>query len=407
MNGDAPGKSILLGIILFCLAASCGMGPSEEKRAQLAGQADGDIEIGIVRTSAYSNFFLEGVTLAVEEINAGGGLLGRKLHIIVHDDRNEAGRGEKAATALARKKEVVAVIGHGNSNTAIPASVIYEKSGILFISCWAKNPVMTLYGGNYTFRNIPSQKKFGVQMAEFVQSRGMKKTVVFHERDAAQKSLANSFKKRATALGIEIKATRSYFGWEREFREVIAALLKVLERSKKKAEAWGKPEPGSKLNFDSIFISGTRPGAAELVKQLREMGIGVPIVGGKGLDSPGFWAAAGKAAEGIVVPTVFNPGYPDKKTRDFVRRFKERYELIPDTWAAQGYDAVSVLAHIIQESGSTVPLVMSTNLRYLEDWNGVTGSYSFTPRGDISGKEIFFKKRENGAFFFQTLLNRE
>jgi len=371
--------SILIPVL--SLVVSCCSGVSAEKREQSAAEAKGDIVVGIVHTSVYANFFLEGVNLAVEEINQQGGLSGRKIKTVIRDDFSDARRGEAVADELSGDKDVIAVIGHGNSNTAIPASVIYEKAGIVFVSYGAKDPDLTLYSGKFTFRNIPTQKDYGREIARFSHELSLSKTLVFHEREADHKSLADIFKKEAVALGAEIVATRSYFHWEKDFKDVIAQLKKDYE-------------------FDSVVISGSMPAAALVVKQLREMDITVPILGGDGLDSPDLWVIAGKAADGIIVPTVFNPGYPDKLTRDFVRRFQKKYDLIPDTWAAQGYDALSLIAYAVEDSDSAVPSVISNTLRFLEKWRGVTGSYSFVPEGDIAGKDIYFKKMNNGEFVF-------
>jgi len=372
-------KCILIPVL--SLLVLCCSGISAEKREQRAAEAKGDILIGIVRTSVYSNFFLEGVTLAAEEINGKGGVSGRKIKTIVCDDMNDARKAEEIAAGLAANSDVAAVIGHGNSNTAIPASVIYEKAGIVFISYGAKDPDLTFYSGKFTFRNIPTQKDYGRETARLSHELKLSKTLVFHEREADHKSLADIFKKEAVALGTEIVATRSYFNWENDFKDVIAQLKNDYE-------------------FDSVVISGSMPAAGLLVKQLREMEISVPILGGDGLDSPDLWVIAGRAADGIIVPTVFNPGYPDKLTRDFVRRFQAKYDLVPDTWAAQGYDALSLIAYAVEDNDSAVPSVISNSLRFLEKWKGVTGSYSFVPQGDIAGKKIYFKKMQNGEFVF-------
>jgi len=378
-NGNTCYRLFIIPALLFFI--SCGPDTLSEKRAQKAAVAKGDILIGVVKTSIFSEFLLEGVILAVDEINHRGGLSGRKIKTIIYDDHGDPRQGAKIAAKLAGNEDVIAVVGHGESDTAIAASIIYEKAGIVFISDGAMDPDLTLYGGKFTFRNIPTGKAFGTQIARFLHSSKLKKAVVIHERRSVNKSTADIVKKEATALGIEIMATRSYFNWQNDFKDTVAQLKKECE-------------------FDSVVISGNIPAAANLVKQLREMEISVPIIGDAGLDSPDLFAIAGRAADGIIVPTVFNPDYPDKLTRDFVRKFESQYELPPDTWAAQGYDAVSLLAHAIEKSGSTVPAGISSHLRFLEKWNGVTGSYAFVPEGDITGKEIYFKKMQKGDFVF-------
>ncbi|MCP4349198.1 MAG: ABC transporter substrate-binding protein [Desulfobacterales bacterium] len=373
------GRFTLIFLVFFI--CSCNILIPPEERGERAAESKGDIVVGAVYTSTYSNFFLEGVRMAVEEINQAGGVSGRKLKLITYDDKDDVSTGKKVAMKLARNKDVIAVVGHGTSTIAIPASVIYEKTGIAFISYGATDPDLTVYSNNYTCRNIPSQKIIGDKTAEFVSTFKPKKMVVFTEIDRNQQSLSEIFSEYAVARGTEIVATRSFFGQEKNFNSTIASLKTEYE-------------------FDSVFIASRLPAAGILVMQLRNLGVDVPIFGGDSMDSSDLWAIAGKAAQGIIVPTVFHSKYPDVQVQNFVRNFESKYGVVPDTWAAQGYDAVSLLAWAIGKTEPATPDAITTALRFLEKWKGVTGSYSFTPQGDIIDKEIFFKKMENGEFIF-------
>lgn len=373
-------------ILALLLIFSCGETVFEsEKRAERAEKAEGDIEIGIVRTSTLKNFFTEGVGMAVDEINQRGGLLGRQIKLVIRDDRGDISRGERIAIELANKKDVIAVIGHMKSDIAIPASVTYEKAGIVFMAYGANNPDLTRYTNKFTFRNIPTTYEFGKSIAEFIHSDEYKdkykKMVVFYERDSEDQSLSELFKEKAGEFGVEFVATRSYFKDDRDFRSIIADLKKG-------------------YTFDSVFIAGGPPAAAYIVKQLHEMEVSYPIISGPGLDSTSLLTIAGRSANGTIVVTVFNPDFSEPETLGFVKRFDLRYGFLPDTWAAQGYDAISVLAHAIEKTGSTVPIAISTNLQFLEDWKGVAGSYSFVSRGDIVDKKLFFKEVIDGKFAF-------
>jgi ABC-type oligopeptide transport system substrate-binding subunit/ABC-type sugar transport system substrate-binding protein len=375
--------SFFLFLLVLTVFTGCDFTPAQ--RAERAAGAEGDILIGIVETSFPSNYFLAGVRMAVDEINQQGGLLGRKVKLVIDDDKGAPETAEKIARRLAANKDIVAVIGHRMSSAAIPASIIYEKAGILFISYGANAPGLTLYGGEYTFRNIPTNKDYGIAMAEFAHNKGFKKTVVFHDRDITQKNLADIFKKEAASKGVEIVSTRSYFNDDREFKDVANSL--------------------KKKEFDSLAIFGLMPATAYLLKDLDEMGVRHPVIGGGGLDYPKLFTIAGESAEGVILPTNFNPLYPDKQIRNFVKKFQEKFNVLPDKWAAQGYDAVSLFAHAVREKGTVVPAVMASCLRFLEKWQAITGRYSFTLKGDISGKEIFFKQVKNGAFdFLDTVL---
>ncbi|MCI5179795.1 MAG: hypothetical protein D3911_10855 [Candidatus Electrothrix sp. AW3_4] len=379
-------QSFLFFIFLFVLPvvlSACNP-PDPEERAQRARNSQGDIFIALVQTSLPSNFLLEGVEMAIDEINQQGGLLdGRKLVSVIYDDKGDPVEAEKVARKITKNKNIMAVIGHRNSSAAIPASIIYEKAGILFISYGANAPALTQYSVHYTFRNIPTNNDYGLAIADFIHKKGLKKIMLFHERDMTQRNLADIFKKEAVTRGIEVVATRSYFRNEKNFKELVNSLQK-------------------KEGVDSVALFGLMPTAAYLLKEMNEMGVNLPVFGGGGMDYPDLFTIAGNSAEGVTLPTVFNPLYSDQKTRTFVKKFQERFNVTPDKWAAQGYDAVSLLAHTIQKSGSLIPAVLASYLRFMEPWHGVTGTYSFIPQGDIQDKEIFFKKVQNGEFVFDS-----
>jgi len=372
---------ILIFIAVLAFGCDSSYTTAKRMRAAKASQTEGEIVIGVVETSVVPNFFSEGVELAVEQINHEGGVLGRKIRTIGFDDRGDIETGQKIAREFAQNSNVIAVIGHQFSAVAIPAAITYSQSGILYISHGATNPLLTSFGGQYIFRNIPTDSEIGVQIAHLAKDRGYKAVAVFYQRDAELKTLADRFHERAVAGGLKIVTTRSYFSWQKDFRPILSELK-------------------DQYQFDSIFIAGLLPSTAYLIKQARDMGISVPIMGGDGLDSPSLLTIAGKASEGTIVSTLFNPKYKGKETQDFVGRFQTKYGFEPDSWSAQGYDAVSVLAHAIGEAGSAEPIVIGANLRFLRNWEGVTGSYSFNTTGDITGKSVYFKQVKDGKFTF-------
>ena len=371
-------KKIILIITVLCLF-SCKSPLSPEERSKRAAKSKGDIYIGVVDSTYDPSLFVDGVNLAIEEINEQGGPLGRKFHPIYYDDKRYIKIGQTIARKLVSNPDVVAVIGHRYSGVAIPVSIIYENHGILFISTGATESNFTQYGGIYTFRNIVSDDDTGQNIARFANQKGFKKMAVFYERETSGQRLADIFMDQSDKFDITIVAVRSYFKWQNDFRSMISELITNFE-------------------FDALFIGGLLPFAGELIKQARDMGITVPIIGTHSLDSIDLFPIAGKSAEHVIVPTVFNPELPIKTTRDFTKKFQTKYGLDPDTWAALGYDAIQLLNYTIETSGSTVPIIMGSTLRFLKNWKGVIGSYSFEQTGDISGKKIFFKEILNGKF---------
>lgn len=362
---------------------SCQSSTMTQQRAALAAKATGDIVIGIVDTKRQPNLYHEGVHLAIEELNHQGGVLGRKLRPIYKDDAGDAQIGREIAQDFARDPNVVAVIGHRWSSVAIPTSIIYEANGIVFISPGSTHPDLTRADDKFVFRNIPSDRDTGEEIAQFTQRQGYQKIALIYDRDSYGKRLADIFHKHINNLeGCEIVSKNSYSAWEKDFRFTIANLVQ-------------------KAEFDVVFVAaGGAVSGSNLIRQMRKMGVNTPIIASDILDSPRLIHIAGKAAEGVILPTVFDPKHPSSITRAFVRKFKTQYSVPPDTWAAQGYDAVKVLAAAIEKSESTVPITVSTTLRFMDKWEGVTGSYVFSASGDIIEKNIYFKRFENGEFQF-------
>ncbi len=371
-----------IALFFVTVFSACTADDSRQSRRsrRLADQKD-DIVIACVDSSSAPSFFKEGVAMAVEEINLRGGVLDRKLKMRFFDDEGDESKGGQVARAIADDDNMVAVIGHRYSNVAIPASITYEQNGILFISPGATHPSLTRYSKDFTFRNIPSDDETGRQIADFLSRKQYKHMVIFYQRDFEGKRLAEILNELAVEKGINIVSKRSFFEWQDDFKTELSIVKK-------------------ELRFDAVFVAGSLPASAILIKQARDMGLSAPIIGGSGLDSPMLISEAGRAAEGTVVSTVFNPKSTEKNTRDFINRFEEKFGFQPDTWAAQGYDAVVLLEHVMESSSSTVPIILSSTLKFLERWNGVTGSYSFTRDGNIVGKTIFFKEVKNGKFDF-------
>jgi branched-chain amino acid transport system substrate-binding protein len=372
-----------LAVLLSAAFTACG--DLEKERAERAESATGDIRIAMVWNQPLAaTLFDEGATMAVTEINARGGIFGRQLRMAVHADVQGAKELEVART-IAADPDVVAVIGHPISGTAIPVSVTYQKNGLLFISAGATNPKLTSHGFPYVFRNIPSDVDTGRVLAEFSVAKGFGKMFVIDDESQYGQILADIFAENAARLGIEIRLRKSYYPWQTDFNFMINDI---------------KDRGG-----DAIFLGGDVPQAAEVIKQAREMGVTIPFIGGDGLDEPVLWKVAGSAAEGTIVATVFNPDDADPDTRMFVENFQNKYRTAPDTWAALGYDAIYLLNDAFLRADSTVPLVVASFLRFIEDRHSVLGPYSFKTNGDITGKKFFFKVVRGGRFEF--IINEE
>lgn len=359
-----------------------------ERRAQYAARGKGDIVIAAVSSSGTTNHFKAGVDLAQAEINQAGGVLGRKIRILHADDYGNTDTGRRIAKKLVKNRQVTGVVGHAFSSVAIPVAITYNLNGLPFISTGATHPFLTGQNLQFVFRNIPSDIEIGRQAAAFIKQAGHQSAVILYERNSVSKRLAEIFAENAKKRDIAIAAMRSFFDWQTDFQPLLAEIK-------------------SSARFDCIFLAGLLPTGAYLINQARAMGISVPIVSGDGLDSPDLLSLSGKAAEDLSVATTVNPSVPLLDTQKFIQNFIDHYGFEPDNAAAQGYDAIKVLAFAMHKAESTVPIVVASTMHFLKNYPGVTGSYDFTPSGDITGKPLYFKTVKNGIFTYPEVVPKQ
>ncbi len=374
---------LFLFIAMFFNACDGSYRGLEEKRKVKNTNSKGDIVIGVVTSKGDAGMFLEGITLAMNEINEDGGLFDRKIKFVIRDDEGRVDKGMEIARKLAHDTNISAVIGHVHSEVAISVSMIYESAGILFISPGATDQRLTHQKDNkYIFRNIPSDDVILSHMVDYCREKGINRFAVIYDRKESTTRQAYIFKELAKSSGLEIVTNLSYFSWRDDYQLMASKLM------------------GSH-KFDGVFLFGQLPAAGQVIRNMRELGCKEPFFSMPVLDSPRLGSIVGRGAEGTIVPTVFYPSALSKITRKFVSRFETIYRLQPDTMAAQGFDALMLLAHAIQKKGSTVPIVMASVLRFLEQWQGVTGKYGFTVNGDVQGNVFYFKEFKNGRFQYQ------
>ncbi len=370
---------ILIGVSFL---ASCHPYESNTvKRALKAQKATGDIKIAIIwAPSVYKDLFMDGVDLALEEINQKGGVMGRKIRLIKYDDLTKFTRAMRFARDIAGNTDIVAVIGHQESLNAISASVIYQYNGVLFLSPRAASDVLTGHGFSLVFRTMPSNTVIGQQMCKLAYKEGFRRMVVVDDESIYGKELADTFYECANDIGIEIVSRRYYFPWQETVNPLLAEIRK---------------QP-----IDAIFLAGGQPYASLFISRARRMGIKVPFMAGHSLDSPRLWDIAGSASEGTIVPSIYDPFSSNPVNRRFVDKFHLKYGFDPDTSAALAYDTLNLLAYAFEESRTTVPIVVASYLRFVRNWNGVTGLFNFNANGDLVDKKLFFKVMRNGRFQF-------
>lgn len=372
-------KAIWLALFLLLLATACGGSRDvAEERSRRAETSNGKVVIGVVWPfSETEDMFWKGVQMGVDDVNDAGGVTGRKIQVIWIDDENSVTRGKLIAQDLANDPRVMAVIGHPESSVAIAASAIYQFGELLMLSPGATSVRLTQQDFDLVFRNIPSDTLVAQELADFAAKRGYRRILLISAKDEYGLGLGNTFEQRANEIGITIVDRRSYRVGQSDF----AALLAGWET----------------LDADSIFLAGRPPEAAWFVQQVQQMDINAPIAGGTGLFSREFLEIAGPAANGTIVASFFYPDASTPEVKRFKRVFEERYGASPDVWAAQGYDAIRLLADAMNAAGSPAPHQVAQQPHQMRTWTGVTGEHILEENGGIS-KPIVLNIANGGKF---------
>ncbi len=335
---------------------------------------------GLLKDRPQDEEVKHGVEFAVDEINQQGGVLDRKLVLHWEKVKDELKKARKIANHFRDDYRIRAVIGFQTSAMTIPVSVIYEKSNIVYFAISATNNNVVRYGMRFIFRQIPNNDAFSKALVEFCIQQNYKTLVLLHGTDSYSEELSYAFRDYAVKHGVHVIYQKAFFPQREDFVEVTSEI--------------------KELKLDAIFIATLHPNtAAILVRDLRAMGVDAPIIGSETLDSERFIHEVGDKGKGIIVPTPYNPSSRHLENETFVRAFKSRYGHAPGTWAAQGYDAIHLLAHAMtKEVSSSMPANIANGLRYMAPIAGATGKYVYQKSGELFEKEIYFKELQNKEF---------
>jgi branched-chain amino acid transport system substrate-binding protein len=322
---------------------------------------------------------LESALIAIEEINAKGGVRGRPLELVYYDDRLDAEETKALATKLIELDKVVAVVSGSYSGPTRVAAPIFQEAGIPYIAGYATHPEITL-AGDYVFRTgMLGPVQGGVVAYSIKEIMGLKKVVCMVGDWDFPQGILEGIQEHAPEVGLEIVAVETFSIKDRDF----TALLTKIKGY----------EP-----FDVLVIAGLYF-HAPAVTQARELGITQPIVGIEGFDSPMFIEIAGPASEGVIITTSLNRDDPREFVQGFMRKYKERTEIDADMVGAMCYDAIRVIATAMEAKGFD-PKDIRDGIADLKDFELTAGTMKgFTPTGEVI-KPIWLQVVKGGKFRF-------
>ena len=309
----------------------------------------------------------KGLTLAIEEINAAGGALGRKLELFTEDNQTKPGESATAAKKLISRNKVVALIGEVASGRSLEAAPIAQAAKIPMIAPAATNPKVT-QTGNYIFRVCFIDPFQGTVMAKFAQNdlNAKRVAILSSVSNAYSVGLAKFFKETFVANGGLVVSEKNFSEGDKDFKAQLTAVKAA--------------------NVDAIFVPSYYTEAALIARQARDLGLTVPLFGGDGWVADQLLEIGREALNGCYYSTHFSPENQDPIVQTFVKRFKARWGANenPDAFAALGYDAAFVLVDAIKRAGTTDGPKLRDALAATKNFAGVTGVTNIDANRDAS-----------------------
>lgn len=361
-------KKILVASTLFAgVLAGCSGGHNSSGGNSGGGDAKGDtIKIGANlelsgEVASYGQSISEGMELAIEEINASGGVDGKKIKVVKVDNKSDNAEAASAATRLTSQENVLAIIGAATSGNTIAQAQIANDTKTILLSPSGTAPNVTENEdgsiNEYVFRTSYIDPFQGTVAANFAAKELGVKTAAIYSDSASDyaKGLAAAFKETFQKAGGKIVAEESYVAGDTDFRSTLTRIKSA--------------------NPEFVFIPGYYEEVGLIVKQARESGVTVPLMGADGWDSPTLVDLAGKdALNNTFITNHYSAQDPDIKIQEFVTKFKEKYkDKSPDAFNALGYDSVYLLVDAIKRAGSLDREAVKDALAETKDISLVTG----------------------------------
>ena len=387
MNKKLPVLGLCLALLLTTVIfAGCG---GEKKQADVI-KIGADLEM-TGGNATFGQSAANGAKLAIKEVNAKGGVLGKQLTLIVADNKSEAAEAANAMQKLVTQDKVVAVIAPIASSSVMAAAPINLQAKVLAISPTASNPKVTVDPDTKKVREFVFRAAFidpfqGSVMANFATRSLKAKTAAIYIDNSSDyaKGLAQFFEETFVKNGGKIVAKEAYLQKDTDFK---ATLTKIKGQ-----------------NPDVMFVPGYYQEVGLIARQAREMGMNLPLMGGDGWDSA-------KLAE-IATPAAINNGFfsnhyspqdTDPNVVKFVEAYKKEYGQEPSALAALGYDSALMLVDAIKRANSTDAAKITKALAETKDFASVSGPMSLNDTHDAVRGVVIVEMKDGKQVYKETI----
>ena len=379
-------RAVVFAVMLMAGSMLTGCGGADSKT----------IKIGLLNemtggNATFGTSAANGAKLAFKEANAKGGVLGKQIEAVIADNKSEPSESANAMTKLATQDKVVAVTGVFSSSNAIAASSVAESTKVPFLAVGATNPKVTVdeKSGKVkqsTFRVCFIDPFQGTVGANFVLNNlHVKKAAILVDNSSDySKGLATFFKDALVKGGGSVLAEEAYLQKDQDFKSIL---------TKVKA-----------LNVEVIYVPGYYEEVGKIVRQAREMGITVPMIGGDGWDSPKLIELGTPAA---LNNTFFTNHYSvddqSPASKAFVDAYKNEYGQTPDALAVLGYDAANLLLDAIIRANSTDRAKIQEMLAATKDFPAITGATTMNASHDAVKSAVIIEMKDGKQVYKATV----
>jgi branched-chain amino acid transport system substrate-binding protein len=347
---------LLTLVMLISIAAGCSKADSNEIKIGINYELSGPV-------ASYGQSSVDGIMLAIDEVNAAGGVNGKKIVPVEYDNKSEPSEAVIVANRLISQDKVLAILGPATSGAFKSEISVAEKEKIPVLSGSATADDVTVdASGNvkkYAFRICFADSYQGAAMADFAANKlGAKKAVLITDTSSDYaKGLAENFTAQFTANGGTVVGKESYVAKDTDFNAILTKI--------------------NTLDYDVIYIPGYYEEAGLIIKQARGLGIDAPILGADGFDSPTLVELSGASAlSDVYFTNHYSSLDTDPKVVKFIESFKQKYGKEPDAFHALGYDLGMFLVDALKRSEKLDRESLRTALESTTNFEGVTGTIS-------------------------------
>ena len=347
-----------------------------------AASSGGDILIGEYGSltgpqGTFGTSTHNGIMMAIDAVNANGGVKGRKIKILTEDDQSKQEEAALAVTKLISQNNVLAILGEVGSSNSLAAAPICQSNKVPMITPSSTNPEVTKKG-DYIFRVCFTDNDVGTNIARYVvEELHMKRAAILTDiKTDYSTGLTATIEKTFASLGGQMVGHASYSNGDSDFRSQLTAIKQT--------------------NPEIIFLPGYYTDVGQIAIQARDLGMQQKFIGGDGWVSPKLIEIGGKALEGCLYADHYFFEDPSPVVHDFVQQYKTRYGAVPDGMAALAYDAARVMVDALGRTSKLDGPSLRDAIATTKNFQGVTGSITIGPDRNATGKKMIIEEVKNG-----------